>query len=81
MKWTSDSFAFAKEENQLFNKPYDEAFLSAIKLWNEFFYLEHNEILTPDEIAQLHLLEETTKEQYLNFEKEIDELVKGYQFG
>jgi len=81
MKWGSDDFEFAKQGKDLFNKPYDEAFLSAIKLWNEFFYLEHNEILTPDEIAQLHLLEETTNEQYLNFEKEINEVVKGYQFG
>lgn len=53
MSWSSDDFEKITAESNTYNNPYDEAFLSCVRLFKEEFYLEHNEKLSDDEIAFL----------------------------
>ena len=50
------NFAKAKAEDKI-NQPYGEAFISAFIFDDEPYFVEHNEILTPDDIAKICVID------------------------
>ena len=52
-RWGSDDFDIFKNEDIKFNVPYGEAYLSHLKIWDEDFYIEHNNAFREIEIKQL----------------------------
>ena len=53
LSWSSDDFKNITTESNTYNNPYDEAFLSYVRLFGEDFYLEHNDKITEVEIEFL----------------------------
>lgn len=53
-RWGSDDFDVFKNENIKYNVPYGEAYLSYLKIWDEDFYIEHNNTFSKIEIEQLN---------------------------
>ena len=53
MSWSSLDFKNFSEAENLANQPYDEAYISVFYFDDEPYYVEHNELLTEDEINQM----------------------------
>jgi hypothetical protein len=52
-RWGSDDFDVFENEHIKFNVPYGEAYLSHLKIRDEDFYIEHNNVFSEIEIKQL----------------------------
>lgn len=61
--WSGLDFKNFQESKQNYNFNYDEAFISSIELYNEYYFIEHNEEFDTDEINELEILKtlHTTK--------------------
>jgi hypothetical protein len=57
--WGSFDFDVFNNDNEKFNVPYDEAFLSHLKIWDEDFYIEHNSKFSELEIKVLNEISTT----------------------
>ena len=53
LSWDGRDFYNLEHAENKINQPYDEAFLSAIKIQDDFFILEHNEQLVDAEISEM----------------------------
>lgn len=53
MSWSLLDFKNFSEAENLANQPYDEAYISVFYFDDEPYYVEHNELLTEDEINQM----------------------------
>jgi hypothetical protein len=54
MSWSGADFKKFSESSQKYNQKYDEAYISVFLINNEYIFLEHNEILTDEEIKTLN---------------------------
>lgn len=53
LAFDSRTFQQFKKSSAKYNQPYDEAFISVFTVGDEFYYMEHNEALTKQEISKL----------------------------
>ncbi len=54
MSWSSSDFDIFKNGSVQYNVPYDEAYLSQLKILEEDYYIEHNEQFSDEEIVGLN---------------------------
>lgn len=62
--WGSDDFKVFENNPQKFNHPYEEAYLSYMKLWKEEFYMEHNEPFSEFELETFKEMQKVHDENY-----------------
>lgn len=53
MSWSGLDFKCFSEAENLVNQPYDEAYISVFRFDDTPYFVEHNELLTVDEIGQM----------------------------
>lgn len=54
MSWDSGDFKAFSENAQKYNQQYDVAYISTFYIQNDYFFIEHNEILTEEEILRIN---------------------------
>lgn len=53
MSFSRDDFNRFAESKDKINQPYDEAYISVFVFDDEPYYVEHNELLSSDDVAQI----------------------------
>lgn len=53
MSWSGLDFKNFSKSDNLVNQPYDEAYISVFRFDDTPYFVEHNELLTEDEIGQM----------------------------
>lgn len=59
--WNSKSFDDFEKNTQKYNQQYDEAFISYIEIYNEGYFIEHNNEFSENEINELEEIRYTTQ--------------------
>ena len=53
LSWSSEDFDRFRNADSSINQPYDEDYISVFQFENDYYYAEHNELLTMDEYAKI----------------------------
>ena len=53
MSWSSGDFQNFEKNTKKYNIKYDKAYISVFKFLDETFFIEHNELLSEDEINSI----------------------------
>jgi hypothetical protein len=53
MSWNSMDFRNFQNAQDKINQKYDEAFISVFKFKDEYYYIEHNELLNNEDVAKI----------------------------
>ena len=67
LSFNNHEFNIYSQSQNKFNQKRDNVYISVLKLYDDFLYLEHNEILTKEEIDILKNLEQKFLTLYDNF--------------
>ena len=59
-----------------FNQKCEKIYISVVSMYDEKLFLEHNDVLTENEIASLVALERKTDEEYAKLKEQISALEK-----
>ena len=59
-----------------FNQKCEKIYISVVSMYDEKLFLEHNDVLTENEIASLIALEKQTDEEYAKLKEQISVLEK-----
>ena len=72
----SSEFEKYLKEDMRFNQKCEKIYISVVSMYDEKLFLEHNDVLTENEIASLIALEKQTDEEYAKLKEQISALEK-----
>ena len=72
----SSEFEKYLKEDMRFNQKCEKIYISVVSMYDEKLFLEHNDVLTENEIASLIALEKQTDEEYAKLKEQISVLEK-----